>query len=104
MIPFIQRKNYNRIKFIKYLSNAEKTNQWSNYGASVQLLEKRARTLLEISDDKAIIATCSGTAALHALVFGIRRYKEHDLRVTTQDFNFPAASLGPCYWTNCSRF
>ena len=96
MIPFIQRKNYNRIKFIKYLSNAEKTNQWSNYSASVQLLEKRARTLLEISDDKAIIATCSGTAALHALVFGIRRYKEKDLRVTTQDFNFPSASLGPC--------
>ena len=96
MIPFIQTKHFNYEKCSTYLIEAEKTNQWTNYGWAVQHLEERARDLLEISEDKAIIATANGTAALHALVFGIRRYKEKDLRVTTQDFNFPSASLGPC--------
>ena len=96
MIPFIQEKSFNYAIFSKYIDNAVKNNQWSNYGVAVQELEVRARKMLEISDDKAVIATCSGTGALHALVYGIRRTKESDLRVTTQDFNFPSASLGPC--------
>jgi len=96
MIPFIQNKTFDYTKLKSYLGNAQQTNQWSNYGKAVRLLEERARTLLEIADDRAVIATCSGTGALHALVFGIRHFHQKDFRVTTQDFNFPSASLGPC--------
>ena len=96
MIPFIQNKSFNYIKLNSYLNETQQTNQWSNYGPTVRLLEERARTFLEISDEKAIIATSNGTGALHALVFGIRHAYQKDFRVTTQDFNFPSASLGPC--------
>ena len=95
-MTFIQSKSFNHALFSKYIDNAVETNQWSNYGWAAQELEKRARQLLKISDEKAIIATCSGTAALHAIIHGIRLKQEQDLRVTTQNFTFPSSSLGPC--------
>ena len=95
-MSFIQSKSFNYKYFAKYLTNAEKDNQWANYGWAAQELENRARQLLKISDEKAIIATCSGTAALHASINGIRLKHEQDLRVTTQNFTFPSSSLGPC--------
>lgn len=51
--------------------------------------------MLEIDDSKAIIATSSGTTALHAILWAIFREKEKDLRVGTQDFTFASNSLGP---------
>ena len=65
-------------------------------GTAVKELENRAREMLKISDEKAVIATSSGTGALHAIVHGIREFDQADHRVTTQDFTFPSASLGPC--------
>ena len=96
LIPFLQNKQFNYTYFQKYIEKASNTNQWSNGGYAAQCLEERARELLQINDDKAVIATCNGTAALHALVNGIREFDQHDHRVTTQDFTFPSASLGPC--------
>ena len=95
-MSFIQSKKFNYEKFTSYLEDAEKTNQWANYGHAVQILENRARQLLKISDEKAIIATCNGTAALHAIILCIRLKNKQDLRVTTQNFTFPSASTGPC--------
>ena len=94
--PFIQTKTFDHTMFALYVKKAEQTNYWSNYGNAVQALEVRARELLKISEDKAIIATSSGTTALHAMVYGIRQFDQLDHRVTTQDFTFPSASLGPC--------
>ena len=96
MNNFIQSKSFNYATFSKYIDDAVKTNQWSNYGLAVQELEERARHLLKIDGTKAIIATNSGTSALHAIVHGMRRHDKENHRVTTQNFTFPSASLGPC--------
>ena len=95
MIPLIPKKAFSSDKFHSYLHEAEKTNQWSNWGWAVGELERRARDMFEIEDTKAIIATCSGTTALHAIIFALRRRKGEDLRVATQDFTFASNSLGP---------
>lgn len=50
--------------------------------------------MLKIDDDKAVIATNSGTSALHAMLWAIQR-AEGQQRVGTQDFTFPSNSLGP---------
>ena len=92
MNNFIQSKPYDYVKFKDYLQEAVKTNQWSNYGWAVQELEERARHLLKIDGTKAVIATNSGTSALHAIVHGMRRHDNHNHRVTTQNFTFPSAS------------
>ena len=79
---FIQHKTFDHNLFALYVKNAKQTNHWSNYGETVQTLETRARELLKISEEKAVIATCNGTAALHAMVHGIREFDQLDHRVT----------------------
>jgi len=51
--------------------------------------------MLKISDDKAIIATSSGTTALHAILYAMMRRNNSNMRVCTQDFTFPSNSQGP---------
>ena len=81
-------------KFQHYLENAQKTNQYTNYGWAAKELEIRARDMLKIDESKAIIACCSGTAALPAMLWGMQR-KLGGSRVGTQDFTFASNSLGP---------
>ena len=81
-------------KFHSYLQKAQETNQFTNYGWAVQELERRAREMLKIDDSKAIIATSSGTTALHAMVYAIHR-QDGVQRIGTQDFTFASNSLGP---------
>ena len=76
------------------MENAHKTNQFTNYGWAAKELEIRARDMLKIDDSKAVIACCSGTAALHAMLWGIQR-QDGSQRVGTQDFTFASNSLGP---------
>ena len=72
MIPFIIKKQLDSDRFNEYLLTANTTNQFTNYGYAVQLLEERARTMLKIDDSKAVIATSSGTAALNAILYVAR--------------------------------
>ena len=95
MIPLIPKKTFSSDKFHSYLQEAEKSNQWSNWGWAVGELERRARDMLEIDDSKAIVATNSGTTACHAILWGIFRKMGKNLRVATQDFTFATNSLGP---------
>ena len=81
-------------KFHHYLQKAQETNQFTNYGWAAKELEIRARDMLKIDESKAIIACCSGTAALHAMLWGIQR-QDGQQRVGTQDFTFASNSLGP---------
>jgi len=81
--------------FEQYLTQAHYSNQFTNGGYAVGLLEERARDMLKIDDSKAVIACCSGTAALHAMLFAIIRQDEQNHRVVTQDFTFASASQGP---------
>ncbi len=50
--------------------------------------------MLKIDDDKAVIATSSGTTALHAMLWAIQR-QEGKQRIGTQDFTFASNSIGP---------
>ena len=50
--------------------------------------------MLKIDEDKAVIATSSGTTALHAMLWAIQR-QDGTQRVGTQDFTFASNSLGP---------
>lgn len=85
MIPFTQHKKLNIDRFNYYLQEANNTNQFTNYGYAVRLLEQRAREMLLIDDCKAVIATCNGAAALNAIMAAIND-NEH---VFSQDFTFP---------------
>ena len=76
------------------MEKAQETNQFTNYGWAAKELEIRARDMLKIEDSKAIIACSSGTAALHAMLWGIQR-QDGAQRVGTQDFTFASNSLGP---------
>ena len=94
MIPFILRKQLDSDRFNDYLYTANTTNQFTNYGYAVQLLEQRARTMLKIDDSKAVIATSSGTSALSAIIYGMIRKDKHKYRVGTQGFTFPSNAIG----------
>ena len=94
MIPFIIKKQLDSDKFNQYLITANTTNQFTNYGYAVQLLEERARDMLKIDDSKAIIATANGTCALDAILYGIETYDKESCRVSTQAFTFPSNCLG----------
>ena len=94
MIPFILRKQLDSDRFNDYLYTANTTNQFTNYGYAVQLLEERARTMLKIDDSKAVIATANGTCALDAILYGIETYDKEVCRVSTQALTFPSNCLG----------
>lgn len=85
MIPFTQHKKLNIDKFNLYLQEANSTNQFTNYGYAVRLLEQRAKEMLLIDDSKVVVATCNGAAALNAIIASIISNKP----VFSQDFTFP---------------
>lgn len=95
MKTFISHKKINYSCFQEYLEPAHETNQFTNGGWAVGELELRARDMLKIDSSKAVIATSSGSSALHAIIFAMHRYHQSSLRIVTQDFNFPSASQGP---------
>ena len=94
MNNFILKKSFNADVFNKYLQEAILSNQFANYGAAVKLLEQKARDKLKINDNKAIIATSSGSSALNAIIYAFSRQDETAYRVSTQDFTFPCNSQG----------
>jgi len=85
---FIQKKQVDYVLFSKYLETAQTTNQFSNYGSAVQLLEQRARSMLKIDESKAIIATASGASAYQAILLGIFKKHAKTLSIFSQDFTF----------------
>lgn len=94
-MTYVLNKRLHTNNFVGYLKNAIETNQFSNGGQAVRELETRATELLKISDDKAVIATSSGTSALHAILYAMMRRNNNNMRVCTQDFTFPSNSQGP---------
>jgi dTDP-4-amino-4,6-dideoxygalactose transaminase len=95
MKQYVAHKKIDYLAFKEYLEPAHETNQFTNGGWAAKELEERAKDMLKIDNSKAVIATSSGTSALHAIIFAYQRHHGKDLRVVTQDFNFPSASQGP---------
>lgn len=95
MNQFVEKKQLNLELFSKYIEAAQTTNQFTNYGTAVQLLESRARQLLQISESKAVIATSSGASAFHAILLGMFVKHQESLSIYSQDFTFPCNFQGP---------
>ena len=92
-MKFVQEKKVNFKLLEKYLYNAQVTNQFTNYGKTVQRLEERARTMLKITDDKAVIATSSGASAFQAILYAtLQVYGEQS--ISSQAYTFPCAFQG----------
>ena len=95
MTQYILRKKIDYNNLQTYLKTAQETNQFANGGWAVKELENRARDMLQIVDSKAVIATSSGTSALHAILYAMMRRNNANMRICTQDFTFPSNSQGP---------
>lgn len=96
MLKYIQSKTLKQNVFLGLIEPCNTTNIFSNYGPVVKELENTARDMLKINDDKAVVATSSGTSALAAMIQGIRRTSKNQVRrVCTQDFTFACNSVGP---------
>tara|TARA_R110001592_G_scaffold62234_4_gene190229 strand:+ start:1342 stop:2346 length:1005 start_codon:yes stop_codon:yes gene_type:complete len=95
MIPFIPKKPFNVQIFESYLQESVKLNQFTNNGPVVQKLEQVAHKMLKISDNFAVIATSSGTTALHTLFHTHERKKKNVMNKAVQDFTFDSTAQGP---------
>lgn len=94
MIQWVPRKQVNMSSIAHMLSHCQETNQYTNNGPNVQLLEKEIRTALNIFDSKAIICVSNGTHALWAAIAAFELYMNKELTFTTQSFTFPASAQG----------
>lgn len=85
--------NHENIKDL--LQESYRINHFTNYGPVVRRLEKYFFEKMELDETKCVIVTNNGAHALHALVEGIKLFKNSELTFTTQDFTFPSALQGP---------
>jgi dTDP-4-amino-4,6-dideoxygalactose transaminase len=94
-VNWLNRKtpDFNRVQ--KLLDESATKNHYTNRGPLSRRLEDFLREKLEIDDSKCVRATANGTAALHALVEGIRIYHEKSFRAATHSWTFPSAVIGP---------
>lgn len=93
-INWVPDKKLNGIKVSQLLKSSLLSNQFTNNGPNVQLLEKIIREKLEIDDSKAIIAVTNGSVALHSLATSIQYYHKEKINWATQSFTFPPSAQG----------
>ena len=79
-ITWLSQKKINKDNIEEYLSLCESTNQFTNIGPVIPLLESYIRDKFLINSDKAVILAGNGTTALHALVGGFNTYYNKDLK------------------------
>lgn len=68
------------------------TNQFTNGGVNVKLLENFIKTKLNIDDSKSVIVVTNGSVALHSLTSGIEYYEKKKINWATQAFTFPPSA------------
>jgi len=95
MMQFILTKQLNLSSFERYITTAQESNHFTNYGKAVQTLEAQARKILKIDESKAVIAVVNGATAFNVIIHAFERKVAKPLRTLTQDFTFPSASQGP---------
>jgi dTDP-4-amino-4,6-dideoxygalactose transaminase len=94
MVYWVPKKHINYDDVKKYLSESEKTNQFTNGGPVVKILENTVRSLLEIDESKGIVCVSNGTHALHAVVAAFELHENKSLKFVSQSFTFPASAQG----------
>jgi dTDP-4-amino-4,6-dideoxygalactose transaminase len=94
-VNWLNRKtpDFNRVQSL--LDESVRKNHYTNSGPLSKKLEEFLREKLEIDDSKIVRATASGTAALHALVEGMRIHAGKNLKFATHAWTFPSAVIGP---------
>lgn len=68
------------------------TNQFTNGGVNVKLLENFIKTKLNIDDSKSVIVVTNGSVALHSITSGIEYYEKKKINWATQAFTFPPSA------------
>ena len=94
MISWVPKKSINKQYVNELLSLSEESNQYTNGGPVVSLLEKKLYEILKIEESKSIVCVSNGTVALWAAVAAIELYENRDLQFCTQSFTFPASAQG----------
>lgn len=94
-IPWLPKKvpDYKRIK--KLLHESVVTNQMTNDGPAVKALEAYIQKVMDIEENKAVIATSSGTTALHALVIALEEIHKSKINWIIPAIAFPSDMQGP---------
>lgn len=93
---WIANKTIDHDLIIQLLEQCEKTNQFTNGGPNVALLEREIRKLFQVSDNKSVIAVTNGYAAIKVATAAISRFKRKTMKWATQAFTFPpSAQISP---------
>jgi dTDP-4-amino-4,6-dideoxygalactose transaminase len=94
MIDFVEKKfvDYDEIKALNTISSM--WGQWSNFGPASTLLESWIEQKLHLGNYK-VVATSSGTAAIHALILLKQHLIGKKLRWAVPSFTFASLRQGP---------
>lgn len=65
------------------------SNQFTNGGINIKLLENFIKETFKIDDNKCVIVVTNGSVALHSITSGIEYYKKKKINWATQAFTFP---------------
>ena len=93
MIKYIQPKNIDFKLLEEILKPCAKSNQFTNKGPVKYALERKLEQLLKIDEDKSVLCTTNGTAALHAIYFYLKE-KSGDLKIASPAYTFPSCIVG----------
>ena len=94
MVNWVQNKTFDCTVFASYLEDTRRTNAFTNSGPTMKRLESEIKRRLGIGEDKAVVATSSGTAALWAAKGALDLSASRRLRFATQAFTFPSSAEG----------
>ncbi len=94
MITWVPKKTINVDRIQSLLQSSIDSNQYTNNGPNVKILEDTIHSLLKISPEKSVICVANGTVALWAAVAALEIYHNKNLQFCTQSFTFPASAQG----------
>ena len=95
MIPFVdvKRPDYEHVR--ELLASSEASGVWSNFGPVSRRLEETVAEHLRLPDSRRVVASASGTTALHVLVRLYEHLAGRALRWVVSAFTFHAQRQGP---------
>jgi len=88
-VNWISNKDSNNNIVNELMTIPLKTNQFTNGGVNVKLLENFIKTKLNIDDSKSVVVVTNGSVALHSIISGIEYYEKTKINWATQSFTFP---------------
>jgi dTDP-4-amino-4,6-dideoxygalactose transaminase len=93
-INWIPQKKININLVNELLEKCLETNQFTNYGPNVKLLEEIIMREFEIENDKEVIVVSNASIAIQCLASSIEKYENTKINWATQSFTFPPSAQG----------